>query len=114
MINNDRNDAYFICQANAYPLPNYQWSYRKDNYSKWKDLYGETEGLLSISNVSDSNEGQYRCKAGNANSTIYSKPVTLTVLPGTFARMSYNFTITINNVDNSSLIQSIKNSFITA
>ena len=114
VINNDRNDAYFICQANAYPLPNYQWSYRKDNYSKWNDLYGETEGLLSISNVSDSNEGQYRCKAGNANSTIYSKPVTLTVLPGTFTRMSYNFTITINNVDNSSLIQSIKNSFITA
>ena len=114
VINNDRNDAYFICQANAYPLPNYQWSYRKDNYSKWKDLYGETEGLLSISNVSDSNEGQYRCKAGNEYGTIYSKPVTLTVLPGTFTRMSYNFTITINNVDNSSLIQSIENSFITA
>ena len=115
VINNDRNDAYFICQANAYPLPNYQWSYRKDNYSKWKDLYGETEGLLSISNVSDSNEGQYRCRAGNANSTIQSRPVTLTVLPGTFVRMSYNFTITINNVDNSSsLIQSLKNSFITA
>ncbi|XP_019857851.1 PREDICTED: uncharacterized protein LOC109586118 isoform X1 [Amphimedon queenslandica] len=114
VINNDRNDAYFICQANAYPLPNYQWSYRRDNYSKWNDLDGETEGLLSISNISNSNEGQYRCQAENANSTIYSRPVTLTVLPGTFTRMSYNFTITINNVDNSSLIQSLENSLINA
>ena len=114
VIDNDRNDAYFICQANAYPLPNYQWMYRRDNYSKWKDLHGETEGLLSISNVSYSNEGQYRCKAGNEYGTIYSRPVILTVFPGTFVRMSYNFTVTINNVDNSSLIQSLENSFITA
>ena len=59
------DNAYFICRADGYPLPYYQWLYRRSDDDAWSAISGEQEGLLNINNASYNNEGQYRCKAIN-------------------------------------------------
>ena len=105
------DDAYFICKADGYPLPYYQWLYRRSDDNAWSAINDEREGLLNINNASYDNEGQYRCKAMNDYSTVYSRPVLLTVLPGTYSRLKYNYTISFDNVANSTLVQSLKDAF---
>ena len=110
----EEDNAYFICKADGYPLPYYQWLYRRSDDDAWSAINGEREGLLNINDTSYDNEGQYRCKAMNDYSTVYSRPVNLTVLPGTYSRLKYNYTISFDNVTNSTLIQSLKDAFTTA
>ena len=108
------DNGHFICRADGYPLPRYQWLYRRSDDDAWGPINGEREGLLNINNASYDNEGQYRCKAMNDYSTVYSRPVLLTVLPGTYSILSYNFTVIFNNVSNSTSNQSLKYAFTRA
>ena len=110
----EEDNAYFICKADGYPLPYYQWLYRRSDDDAWSAINGEREGLLNINNASYDNKGQYRCKAMNDYSTVYSRPVSLTVLPGTYSRLSYNIAIIFNNFTNSTLAQSLKDAFVRA
>ena len=107
-------DVYFTCGADGYPLPKYQWMYRKSSDDTWTMVDGVKEELLIINNISYADEGQYRCKAINDYSTAYSRQVSLTLLPGTYPKLSYNFSLSFNKVHNTTLISPLKDSFITA
>ena len=107
------DNAYFICRADGYPLPYYQWLYRRSDDDAWSAISGEQEGLLNINNASYNNEGQYRCKAINNYSAVYSKPALLTVLPGTYSKLSYNYTISFD-IATPIVVQSLKDAFMRA
>ena len=107
------DNAYFICKADGYPLPYYQWLYRRSDDNAWSAINGEREGLLNINNASYDNEGQYRCKAMNNYGTVYSRPVLLTVLPGIYSRLSYNYTISFD-IPTPTTVQSLKDVFMIA
>ena len=107
------DNAYFICKADGYPLPRYQWLYRRSDDDAWSVIDGKREGLLNINNASYDNEGQYHCKAMNDYSTVYSRPVLLTVLPGTYSKLSYNYTISFD-ISTPTAVQSLKDAFVRA
>lgn len=107
-------DIYFTCGADGYPLPKYQWMYRKSSDDTWTMVHGVKEELLIINNISYANEGHYRCKAVNDYSNAYSRQASLTLLPGTYPKLSYNFSLSFNSINNITLITLLKDSFITA
>lgn len=107
-------NVYFTCGADGYPLPKYQWMYRKSSDDIWTMVHDVNEKLLIINNISYADEGQYRCKAINDYSNAYSRQASLTLLPGTYPKLSYNFSLSFNSIKNITVITLLKDSFITA
>ena len=65
--------AYISCQMKAYPMPQFDWSYgnsllndhnlfKQTRHRIANDVY---EGILQINTVTESNYGEYTCKAKN-------------------------------------------------
>ena len=69
------NDTYsFVCTAEAFPFPTYQW--QKMESGKFIDIFNETEEILNVTE-----HEIYRCVVTNVindvENVIYSEPVTI-------------------------------------
>ena len=88
------NDAYFICDVSAYPVPVYDWFFRPNAVAPWSIIQNENRSLLYIKNATYANEGQYRCNSSNDFGSIVSQVANLTVLPGSPVKISYHIECT--------------------
>ena len=88
------NDAYFICDVSAYPVPVYDWFFRPNAVTPWSIIQNENRSLLYITNATYANEGQYRCNSSNDFGSIVSKVANLTVLSGSPVEISYHIECT--------------------
>lgn len=112
-------NVYFICEVDTYPFPNFQWMYKPFGAnSMWENITKNgTDSVLFIEDVSYANEGYYRCQVENEYNSITSRTASLTVLPGTFAKLSYDFEVKINSSTQSfgslSFVNTLKSLFDT-
>ena len=88
------DDAYFICDVSAYPVPDYDWFFRPNAVTPWSIIQNENRSLLYITNATYANEGQYRCNSSNDFGSIVSQVASLTVLPGNPVEISYHIECT--------------------
>ena len=83
------NDAYFICDVSAYPVPVYVWFFRPNATTSWSIIKNENKSLLYITNATYANEGQYYCNSSNDFGSVVSQLANLAFLPGSPVEMSY-------------------------
>ena len=84
------DDAYFICDVSAYPVPVYDWFFRPNASAPWSIIRNENRSLLYITDATYANEGQYYCNSSNDFGSVVSQVANLTVLPGNPVEMSYH------------------------
>ena len=51
----------------------YQWMRYESKSKKWIDVEGATSAILSVTDVSDNDQGKYKCRVTNGPSTYFSK-----------------------------------------
>ena len=83
------DDAYFICDVSAYPVPVYDWFFRPNATAPWSIIKNENRSLLYITNATYANEGQYYCNSSNDFGSVVSQLANLAVLPGSPVEISY-------------------------
>ena len=75
-------EATFFVGAEGYGL-SYQWQYLAPGYSRWRNCTSDgatTEEMIVIAQTFR-NGFRFRCRITNDAGTVYTEPVTLTVLP---------------------------------
>ena len=109
------DDAYFICDVSAYPVPVYDWFFRPNAVAPWSIIQNENRSLLYITNVTYANEGQYHCQSSNDFGSIVSQVANLTVLPGRPVEMSYYVECTYKaNTSSKNSMRNEKQAFLLA
>ena len=85
----DGNGAWFACNASAWPFPGWRWYHHISLSDNWTIIEGEETNELLVVSPQMEDEGEYMCEAYNYHGSVYSDPVTLTLLPFTVSQREF-------------------------
>ncbi|HXA45572.1 MAG TPA: discoidin domain-containing protein, partial [Candidatus Angelobacter sp.] len=95
------------------PITN-QWQVSQDGGNTFSNLAGETNTVLTLTNLQSANAGEYRLAAGNAFGSNDTAAATLTVNPWSDAQIQWSAPVSIAGLSSGQVLTNVSGSYLEA
>lgn len=99
---NHHDNATFVCNVTAEPMPKIKWYYRSFSWTRGQMLYGEYSPLLAVKNPSNKKAGYYYCVGENKYGKTKSEEARLDILKSNLATQKISMSVRVKEYTNTS------------